>query len=168
MPNVSVKVQCFFECHASQVFDQYRRPLWLFHPNTEFWKNWLQERWQVDPFTGGNRTAGSMTVFDPPNDDLKFHNQFAKSMVSERLEHVPLPGKGYKAIWNVIDRSNNHWLDAAGYACAAAATLGVRLLPAEPKIVKIEKKPQQQPASNPKPERFRQRAGGWVPKRGRR
>ena len=167
MPNVSDKVQCFFECHASQVFDQYRRPLWLFHPNTEFWKNWLQERWQVDPFIGGNRTAGSMTAFDPPNDDLKFHNQFAKSMVSERLEHVPLPGKGYKAIWNVIDRSNNHWLDAAGYACAAAATLGVRLLPAEPKIVKIEKKPQQ-PAINPKPERFRQRAGGWVPKRGRR
>jgi len=127
----------------------------------------LQERWQVDPYTGGNRTAGSMAVFDPPGDDLKFHNQFAKSMVSERLEHVPLPGKGFKAVWNVIDRSNNHWLDAAGYACAAAATLGVRLLPPEPRIVRIEKKPQQH-AANPKPDRFRHRAGGWVPRRGRR
>lgn len=164
MPNASEKVQCFFECHASQVFDQYRRPLWLFHPNTEFWKNWLQERWQTEPFTGGNRTAGSMTLFDSPNDDVKFHSQFAKSMVSERLEHVPLPGKGYKAVWNVVDRSNNHWLDAAGYACAAAAVLGVRLLPPEPKIVRTEKQQPQTP-HKPKPDRFRQRPGGWVPRR---
>jgi hypothetical protein len=57
-------------------------------------------------------------------------------MISERLEHVPLPGKGYKAIWNVVDRSNNHWLDAAGYACAAAGCLGVRLIDTvQPKIV---------------------------------
>ena len=167
MPNVSEKVQCFFECHASQVFDQYRRPLWLFHPNTEYWKNWLQERWQLDPFIGGNRTAGSMTVFDPPGDDLKFHNQFSKSMVSERLEHIPLPGKGYKAIWNVLDRSNNHWLDAAGYACAAAATLGVRLLPAEVKIVRTEKSESKKPHA-PKSDRFRHRAGGWIPRRGKR
>jgi hypothetical protein len=167
MPNASEKVQCFFECHASQVFDQYRRPLWLFHPNTEFWKNWLQERWQTEPFTGGNRTAGSMTLFDPPNDDVKFHSQFAKSMVSERLEHVPLPGKGYKAVWNVVDRSNNHWLDAAGYACAAAAVLGVRLLPPEPKIVRTEKQQPQTPHKS-KPDRFRQRPGGWVPRRGSR
>jgi hypothetical protein len=166
MPNASEKVQCFYECHASQVADQYRRPLWLFHPNTEFWKNWLQERWQLEPFTAGNRTPGSMVLFEPPNDDIKFHTQFAKSMVSERLEHVPLPGKGYKAIWNVVDRSNNHWLDAAGYACAAAAVLGVRLLPPEIKPVR-EQKPQAKPHRQ-QPSRFRSRTGGWVPRRGNR
>lgn len=160
MPKASAVVQCFFECHASQVFDQYRRPLWLFHPNTEYWKNWLQERWQADPFTGGARTPGSMALFDPPGEDIRFHATFAKSMVSERLEHVPLPGKGYKAMWNVIDRGNNHFLDAAGYACAAAASLGVRLV--APEVVAKPVKQVIREAA-PKPHgRFRQRQGGWV------
>ena len=160
MPKASAVVQCFFECHASQVFDQYRRPLWLFHPNTEYWKNWLQERWQADPFTGGTRTPGSMALFDAPGEDIRFHATFAKSMVSERLEHVPLPGKGYKAVWNVIDRGNNHFLDAAGYACAAAASLGVRLVAPEV-VVKPVKQVIREAA--PKPHnRFRQRTGGWV------
>lgn len=138
MPNASKTVQCYFEAHASKAYDQYRRELWLFHLNTEFWKNWLQERWMLDPFTASERTPGSMALFDPPGNDIKFHTQFAKSMVSERLEHVPLPGKGYKAVWNVLERSNNHWLDAAGYACAAAATLGVRLVAPE---IKQEQQP---------------------------
>jgi hypothetical protein len=80
-----------------------------------------------------------MALFDPPNDDIRYHSPFAKSQVSERLEHVPLPGKAFKAVWNVVDRSNNHWLDAAGYACAAGSCLGVRLVE-EVKQIPIERK----------------------------
>jgi len=162
-PKASDTVRCFFEVHASQVFDQYRRPVWLWHPNTEYWKNWLQERWQADPFLGGERAQGSMALYNPPNDDVKHHLQFAKSMVSERLEHIPLPGKGYKAIWNVVDRGNNHLLDAAGYACAAASVLGVRLVPAQVNTKPSKDRPIRQ--VQPKPSRFRSRPGGWVPRR---
>jgi hypothetical protein len=159
-PKESATCKTFFEVHASQVEDQYKRPVWLWHPNTQFWKNWLQERWQCDPFLGSERTVGSMAIYDV--DDLSAHTVFAKSMISERLEHVPIPGGGYKAVWNVIDRGNNHFLDAAGYACAAASVLGVRLVPAV-----IQTKPTQQavrPVSNPAKEakRFRQRPGGWM------
>lgn len=160
-PKASATVQCMYELHASQVLDQHRRPLWLFHPNTQFWKNWLQERWQCDPFVGGVRTVGSMTIFEV--EDISAHATFAKSMISERLEHVPITGGGYKAVWNVIDRGNNHYLDAAGYACAAASMLGMRLIPAE-----VQSKPVQQkirpltPKANQQNSRFRSRPGGWV------
>lgn len=136
-PQAKDGVRLFHECHCNLVKDRDGRDVWLFHPNTEYWKNWLQERWACDPWTGSERTRGSMALFDA--DDVRFHFLFAKSMVSERLEHVPLPGKAYKAVWNVVDRSNNHWLDAAGYACAAASCLGVRLVE-EVKPVAIERK----------------------------
>lgn len=163
MPKASDTVKCYFECYASQVFDQYRRPVWLFHPNTEFWKNWLQERFSMDPWTDTEqRTVGSMALFDPPDNDIRFHTQFAKSIVSERLENIPLAGKGYKTIWNVIDRSNNHFLDAAGYACAAAATLGVRLVQTAPPVNKTEQRKSGQVKPAVGSNRFRQRPGGWV------
>jgi len=136
----------FHECHCNLVKDRDGRDVWLFHPNTEYWKNWLQERFVCDPWTGEARTPGSMALFDV--DDIRFHTQFAKSMVSERLEHVPLPGKAFKAIWNVVDRSNNHWLDAAGYACAAASCLGVRLVE-EVKPVAVERKVEPKRFVNP-------------------
>jgi hypothetical protein len=132
-------IKLFHECHCILVKDRDGRDVWLFHPNVEYWKNWLQERWMCDPWTGGTRTPGSMALFDPPNDDIRYHSPFAKSQVSERLEHVPLPGKAFKAVWNVVDRSNNHWLDAAGYACAAGSCLGVRLVE-EVKQIPIERK----------------------------
>jgi hypothetical protein len=156
----------YYECHASQVPDQRGRPLWLFHPNTVFWKNWLQERLQSDPFTASERTPQSLALFDPPGDDPKYHIPFAKSTVSERLEHIPLPGKGFKTAWTVIDRNNNHWLDAAGYACAAGGVLGVRIVPtvqAQPKEP-VQPRQHSQP-TKPADSRFRSRPGGWVPRR---
>ena len=145
-PQPKDSVKLFHECHCNLIKDRDGRDVWLFHPNTEYWKNWLQERLVCDPWTGQSRTPGSMALFDV--DDIRFHTQFAKSMVSERLEHVPLPGKALKAVWNVVDRSNNHWLDAAGYACAAASCLGVRLVE-EPKPIAIERKTQPRRFVNP-------------------
>lgn len=128
-PRQSDRCMPYYECHANQIIDQRGRLVWLFHPNTVHWKNWLQERLQSEPYLGSERTKASMALFVPPNDDGKYHIAFGKSMVSERLEHIPLPGKGFKTAWTVIDRNNNHWLDAAGYACAAASVLGVRTVP---------------------------------------
>jgi hypothetical protein len=161
MPKESAFVECWYECHASQVTDQHGRKLWLFHPNTEYWKNWLQERWMSDPFVGGQLNRGSMTLFNPPGDDIKFHQAFARSMVSERLEHIPIPGGGYKSIWNVVDRASNHYLDAAGYACAAAACLGVRIIAPESKPPK-QGKPKVRVADEPRRNNIRKTPGGWM------
>lgn len=136
-PKASENCKVFHECHCVLKRDRDGNEVWLFEPNTEYWKNWLQERWVCDPWTGGQRTRGSMALFNA--EDVRIHSQFAKSMVSERLEHVPLPGKAFKSVWNVVDRSNNHWLDAGGYACAAASCLGVRLVE-EVKPIPIERK----------------------------
>lgn len=137
----------YFECYAKKIFDQYQRETWLFHPNTPYWKNWVQERFMGDPWAEGERTAGSLALFDPPDADIRFHMQFAKSMISERLEHVPLPDKGYKTVWKVVDRNNNHWLDCIGYAAAAAGVLGVRLI--DPEVKKQAQQTKPQPASKP-------------------
>jgi len=164
MPKASDTVQCFFECHASQVYDQNRKPVWLFHPNTEFWKNWMQERWQMETFADEDRNPGSMALFDPPGNDIKFHMQFARSQISERMKNIPLPGKGFKKVWEVVDRSNNHLLDAGGYACAAAAVLGVRLVPdasQTQKIVRPKAKAVPQ-TDRPHGQRFKHRPGGWL------
>lgn len=132
------KHRLFFECHCSLDSDRDGREVWLFHPNTEYWKNWLQERFVADPWVGQTRTRGSMAIYDPM--DIKEHSQFSRSIVSERLEHQPVPHKGFKKVWNVIDRHNNHWLDSAGYACAAASCLGVRLVEADQPVVSTERK----------------------------
>lgn len=149
MPQKSSKTcMPYFECYASETVDKQGRPLWLFHPNTEFWKNWAQERLILSPWTDGDRTLSSMAVFSPPHGDTKFHTQFAKSMVSERLVHIPLPGKGFKTVWEVLDRHNNHWLDCVGYAAAAAAVLGVRLVPTYTPPV-VERQQPKREAFNP-------------------
>jgi hypothetical protein len=137
----------FFECHCSIVRDRNNKDIWLFHPNTEYWKNWLQERFVLDPWTGQTRTRGSMAIYDSVS--VKEHSQFSRSIVSERLEHQPLPHKGFKKVWNVIDRNNNHWLDAAGYACAAASMLGVTLIEAESVQIVEVKEPTTKPLTDP-------------------
>ena len=80
------------------------------------------------------------------------------------MEHVPLPNKGFKSVWNVVDRNNNHWLDAGGYACAAASVLGVRIVPmVKPQTGPVQVKPQTQQAQTGT--RFRKRPGGWINRR---
>lgn len=128
MPKPSADKQPFLESYASRQFDAARRQFWLYNVNTEWWKNWLQERWLVRTFTDSQRTPGSMAVFDPPHGDVRFHSALAKSMVSERLEHIPLPNKGFKKQWIVKDKYNNHLLDSAALSCAAAGCVGIRVV----------------------------------------
>jgi len=71
-----------------------------------------------------------------------------------------------------VKNENNHWLDATYMAAAAGEACGVKLIaPSE-----VEVAPKQIDGDKPKPKpvpqaqrhgqtRFRQRQGGWIPKR---
>lgn len=135
----------FLQAYAHKTIDSKRNEIWLYNVNTEFWKKWGQERFLVEAFIDQTRTPGSIAVFDPPFGDMKFHLQFARHMVSESEELVPVDGKVNKRTWVVHDKANNHWLDAYALACAAAGCAGLRLVIPEPP----EQKPQQK--AEPKP-----------------
>jgi len=131
----------FLEAYAHRTMDSKRREMWLYNVQTEFWKKWGQERFLVNAFMDQTRLPGSMALFDPPHGDQKFHLQFARHMVSESEQLVPVDGKVNKRVWVVHDKSNNHWLDAYALACAAAGCTGLRLVNSEPEQPK--QKPQQ-------------------------
>jgi hypothetical protein len=135
----------FLQSYAHKTADSKRRELWLYNVNTEFWKKWGQDRFLVDAFMDHTRLAGSVALFDPPHADMKFHLQFARHMVSESEQLVPVDGKVNKRQWIVHDKNNNHWLDAYALACAAAGCTGLRLVNPEPEPVKQVQK------SEPKP-----------------
>jgi hypothetical protein len=124
----------FLQSYAHKTTDSKRREMWLYNVNTEFWKKWGQERFLVDAFRDSTRLPGSVALFDPPHGDIKYHLHFARHMVSEGEQLVPVDGKVNKKVWIVSDKANNHWLDAYGLACAAAGCAGLRLEipPAEP------------------------------------
>jgi hypothetical protein len=135
----------FLQAYAHKTADSKRREMWLYNVNTEFWKKWGQERFLVDAFMDQTRLAGSVALFDPPHADMKFHLQFARHMVSESEQLVPVDGKVNKRQWIVHDKNNNHWLDAYALACAAAGCTGLRLVAPEPEPIKQVQK------SEPKP-----------------
>jgi len=93
-------------------------------------------------------------------------------LVAEELVSEFKEGKGVKTYWTVKNE-NNHWLDATYLAAAAGEICGVKLIaPSEteiaPRRVDTDKpatKPQQQPQRRNPHGRFRQRPGGWIPRR---
>jgi hypothetical protein len=135
--------QPFWQAYAHKTADSKRREMWLYNVNTEFWKKWGQERFLVDAFMDDTRLPGSVALFDPPHGDMKFHLQFARHMVSESEQLVPVDGKINKRVWIVHDKNNNHWLDAYALACAAAGCAGLRLVNPEPPPEPIQQRPTQ-------------------------
>jgi hypothetical protein len=133
----------FLEAYAHKTIDSKRREMWLYNIQGEFWKKWGQERFLVDAFRDHTRLPGSVALFDPPHGNNKFHLHFARHMVSESEELIPVDGKLNKRIWVVHDKANNHWLDAYALACAAAGCAGLRL---------VNPEPAPQPKPQPKPE----------------
>jgi hypothetical protein len=132
----------FLQAHAHRTIDSKRREIWLYNVNTEYWKKWGQERFLVDAFMDDTRIPGSVALFEPPHGDNKFHLQFARHMVSESEQFVPVDGKLNKRVWVVNDKANNHWLDAYALACAAAGCAGLRLVNPEHEPVKQPQKPE--------------------------
>jgi len=135
--------------------------VWLYNVDTEHWKHWLQLRFQTTPWNDeGLRNDGSFALFE--SQDVRQHQTFSHHVVAECRQERFVDGKGWVRKWIVKNR-NNHYLDAAALACCALGCLGVKLL---------QEVPLQQPPTKPKqvnpppPSRYRQRPGGWVPKKG--
>lgn len=122
--------RAFEECWAGRDRD---KGIWLYHVNTEHWKNWLHNRFLTPTFTqesidAGQRefADGSLSLFH--SDDKKQHHTFSHHMVSEMRQERFVEGKGWVRKWVVKNKFNNHFLDALALACAAAGCLGVRLI----------------------------------------
>lgn len=83
------------------------------------WKSWVHERLatvQTEP--------GAMFLFAGTQND---HRAFVKHLTAERRIQEFQAGKGLIYRWE-RKSSNNHWLDATTYACAAAHFCGWRLV----------------------------------------
>jgi phage terminase large subunit GpA-like protein len=145
--------------------------VWLYELDTSYWKQFVHERFMTPTIDDNDQLrAGSLSVFaasDPRN-----HARYWQHIAAEELVTKFTEGKGAKTYWMVKD-SNNHWLDATYMAAAAGEACGVKLIaPSE-----IEVQPRQTNADEPKPKkpveqayrhgqsRFKQRPGGWIPKR---
>ncbi len=142
--------------------------VWLYELDTSYWKQFIHERFLTPTFDENNMLRrGSLSLFQSDQPHLSYaHHICSEELVSEFKE-----GKGSKVYWSVKNE-NNHWLDATYMAAAAGEACGVKLIaPSE-----IEVAPKQIDGDKPKPKpvpqaqrhgqtRFRQRQGGWIPKR---
>lgn len=144
--------------------------VWLYELDTDYWKQFIHERFLTPTFDDdGIYRRGSLSIFTPEGN--RKHGYFAKHIAAEELVTEFKEGKGSKTFWSVKNE-NNHWLDATYMAAAAGEACGVKLIaPSE-----VEVAPRHVSGDKPKPKpvpqaqrhgqtRFRQRQGGWIPKR---
>jgi len=145
--------------------------IWLYELDTNYWKQWLHERYLTPTFDENNMLRrGAMSLYQPEGN--KRHSSFAQHIVAEELVSEFKEGKGSKTYWTVRNE-NNHWLDASYMAAAASEVCGVKLIaPAEttvqPRQVNNGDKKKQtnaQPKKQHGQNRFRTRPGGWIPRR---
>jgi|GEM_PF-728524 len=142
--------------------------VWLYELDTSYWKQFVHERFLTPTFDDTNMLRrGSLSLFQTEAS----HLSFAQHIASEELVSEFKEGKGSKVYWSVKNE-NNHWLDATYMAAAAGEACGVKLIaPSE-----VEVAPKQIDGDKPKPKpvpqaqrhgqtRFKQRQGGWIPKR---
>jgi hypothetical protein len=148
--------------------------LWLYELNTDYWKQFIHERFLTPTFDEQNfLRRGALSLFNQPGD--KKHTSYAQHIVAEELVSEFKEGKGLKTYWNVVS-DNNHWLDATYNAAAAASARGIYLLSPTPEtpngqsVTPRPKAPNEQaqqkpPAGKPAGQRHgapKKRAGGWV------
>ncbi len=153
---------------------QEAQSLWLYEMDTDYWKQFVHERFLTPTFDDQNfLRRGALSLFNQPND--RKHTAYAQHIVSEELVSEFKEGKGVKAYWNVVN-DNNHWLDATYMASAAASARGIYLLsptsetPNGPSVTPRAKDANEQatqkpPTGKPPGQRHgapKKRAGGWV------
>jgi hypothetical protein len=127
----------FTECYASRLPED---RIWLYHVHTEYWKQWLQERFVTETFSSQQQfNDGSLSLY--ASNDTKRHTSFSHHIVAEERRDTFVEGKGIVRKWVVVNR-NNHYLDATALACASAGCLGVRIVPRV--ALQVAPKPQQQ------------------------
>lgn len=151
--------------HASHLASQ---NLWLYELDTNYWKQWVHERFLTPTFDEQNMLRrGSLSLY--ATDGSKTHSSFAQHIVSEELVSEFKDGKGTKTYWNVKN-DNNHWFDALCYAASGSEACGVRMMAVsddtiEPRHVNADKTKQAKPKQQQHGTRFKTRPGGWIPKR---
>jgi hypothetical protein len=146
--------------------------LWLYELDTDYWKQFVHERFLTPTFDDQNfLRRGALSLFVQPND--RKHTSFAQHVVAEELVSEFKEGKGLKTYWNVVSE-NNHWLDAMCMSAAAAGARGIYLLsptkenPNGPSVTprqKASNEQAKQPAGKPAAQRHgvpKRRPGGWV------
>lgn len=147
---------------------QESQDLWLFDLNTDYWKNWVHERFLTPTFDEDNLLRrGGLSLYVPRGSQK--HTSFAKHIVAEELVTEFREGKGSRTYWDV-KHSNNHWLDALYYASAAGRYTGVDLLgQAEVKNLPRKVEVQAEAERKAKPKRtqhgrtnLQRRQGGWM------
>jgi hypothetical protein len=119
--------------------------LWLFELDTDYWKQFIHERFLTPNFDEQNMLRrGSLSLYSPEGTER--HTTYAQHIVSEELLSEFKEGKGQKTYWHKKNE-NNHWLDST-YMCAAALErLGVKLItPSEIEITPQTAKPKVAPA----------------------
>jgi hypothetical protein len=130
----------FIEAYAAH---QPAERLWLYNVNTEHWKQWTQERFVTATFDDQNQfNDGTLSLY--ASTDRKRHLSFSHHIVAEERRETFVPGRGMIRKWVVLSK-NNHYLDAAALACAAAGVLGVRILPKTQATPVSQQLRQQQP-----------------------
>lgn len=148
---------------------QANQSLWLYSLDTDYWKQWVHERFLTPTFDEKNRMRpGAMSIYSPPGRN-KQHLSFSQHIVAEEFVSEFQEGKGEKKFWLVHNR-NNHWLDATYMAAAAASTQGISvmanassptLIPTKIASAKARQR-QSSHAGRKGQSRYRQRTGGWI------
>jgi hypothetical protein len=139
--------------------------VWLQELDTDYWKQWVHERFLTPPFDENNMLRrGSLSIYQMVGN--KRHLSYAQHIVAEELTTEFKEGKGVKTQW-VPKNPNNHWLDATYMAAACTEALGVKLItPSEieitPTVVGEKTKPTATPKRQHGQQRFRHRQGGWI------
>ena len=137
--------------------------IWLYHVNTEHWKQQVHERFAVQTFNEQHQyNEGTLSLFS--HYDAKRHLSFSHHIVAEERQDTFVEGKGVVRRW-IQTNKNNHWLDATALALAASGVFGHRLLRSQ--IKPTTPQPTPRPSSNfaSANQRFKQREGGWIPQR---
>lgn len=159
--------------HAHHLLD---KGVWLYLLDTDWWKSWVQERFLSPTFDEDQQLRlAALSLFKPPSKNQR-HLSYGEHIVAEELVKEFVPEKGEIEKW-VIHDSENHLLDATYLMSAAGGMLGIRTMqgiqtvappPDLEAAAQAATREQQRRPSKPrsrKQNRYKQRNGGWVPRR---
>jgi phage terminase large subunit GpA-like protein len=140
--------------------------VWLQELNTDYWKQWVHERFLTPTFDESNMLRrGSLSLYQPEGN--KRHLSYSQHIVAEELTTEFREGKGTTTKW-VPKNPNNHWLDATYLAAACTEAMGIQLItPSEATVTPTQAKPkpaaaQSQPRTQHGQSNIRRRPGGWI------
>lgn len=113
--------------------EQEQAQVWLFSLDTDYWKNFVHQRFITRTFDDDGRLMpGSLSLYggfdskNERNESERRHFAFSKHLTAETRIEEFVPDKGLKTSWKKTSR-NNHYFDCVYMCCAAAAISGVDL-----------------------------------------